>query len=156
MKDKPRHQDDFILTKSIIRGILVSGISMFAIMFIFLLHCEGVITLGIETYGEKGIDPRELTWFFTTFVMMQVWNLFNAKAVNSRHSAMHRIYAEKWMMVIIGCIVIGQWAIVTWGGEMFRCVPMSWQEWVIIILATSPVLIIGEIYRWIKYRHNVS
>ena len=125
---------------------------MFFVMFLFLLHCEGVITFGWEEYTDRGIDPRELTWFFTTFVMLQLWNLFNAKAVNSHHSAFRRLYAEKGMLFIVACILVGQWMIVTFGGEMFRCVPMSWKEWAIIILATSPVLWIGEIYRYVKYK----
>lgn len=152
MKEKPRKQSDFILTKSIIRGILLSGISMFVVMFLFLLHCEGIITFSGEGWNTTGIDQRELTWFFTTFVMMQVWNLFNAKAVNSSHSAFHRLFREKGMLFIVGCILIGQWGIVTFAGEMFRCVPMSWQEWTTIIIATSPVLIVGEIYRLTKKR----
>lgn len=152
MKEKPRKQTDFILSKNIIRGIAATGLGMFVVMFLFLLHCEGVLTLGWEEYTEKGIDTRELTWFFTTFVMMQFWNLFNAKAVNSHHSAFRRLYAEKGMLFIVACILLGQWMIVTFGGEMFRCVPMSWKEWAVIILATSPVLWIGEIYRYVKYK----
>ena len=152
MKEKPRKQTDFILSKNIIRGIVATGLGMFFVMFLFLLHCEGVITFGWEEYTDRGIDPRELTWFFTTFVMLQLWNLFNAKAVNSHHSAFRRLYAEKGMLFIVACILVGQWMIVTFGGEMFRCVPMSWKEWAIIILATSPVLWIGEIYRYVKYK----
>ena len=154
MKEKPRKQTDFILSKNIIRGIVATGLGMFCVMFLFLLHCEGVLTFGWEEYTDKGIDPRELTWFFTTFVMLQLWNLFNAKAVNSHHSAFRRLYAEKGMLFIVACILLGQWMIVTFGGEMFRCVPMSWKEWAVIILATSPVLWIGEIYRFVKYKNT--
>lgn len=154
MKEKPRKQTDFILSKNIIRGIVTTGLGMFVVMFLFLLHCEGVMTFGWEEYTDKGIDIRELTWFFTTFVMLQLWNLFNAKAVNSHHSAFRRLYAEKGMLFIVACILLGQWMIVTFGGEMFRCVPMSWKEWAVIILATSPVLWIGEIYRFVKYKNT--
>lgn len=154
MKEKPRKQTDFILSKNIIRGIVTTGLGMFVVMFLFLLHCEGVMTFGWEEYTDKGIDIRELTWFFTTFVMLQLWNLFNAKAVNSHHSAFRRLYAEKGMLFIVACILLGQWMIVTFGGEMFRCVPMSWKEWAVIIIATSPVLWIGEIYRLVKYRNT--
>lgn len=147
MHDKPRHQDDFILSGGILRGIFTTGLLMFAVMFVFLLYCEHGIDFGLTDSNKTGIDTRELTWFFTTFVMLQVWNLFNAKMIGSVNSTFRKILQERGMVFVVLCIIVGQYAIVTFGGEMFRCVPLSFKEWLIIILATSPVLIIGEIYR---------
>lgn len=152
MSDKPRSQTDFILTRSIIRGILTTGMLMFCVMFAFLVYCERGIDFGAADTNSVGISVRELTWFFTTFVMLQVWNLFNASAVGSRNSAFRRMYARRGMLSVLFIIIAGQWAIVTFGGAMFRCVPLSATEWITIILATSPVVIIGEIYRWIMRR----
>ena len=56
------------------------------------------------------------------------------------------------MLSVLCIIIAGQWVIVTFGGEMFRCVPLSAAEWLTIIVATSPVVIIGEIYRYIQSR----
>lgn len=152
MADKPRSQTDFILTRGIIRGIVVTGMLMFAVMFAFLLYCERGVDLGSADTNAVGISTRELTWFFTTFVMLQVWNLFNASAIGSRNSAFRRLYARRGMLSVLCIIIAGQWAIVTFGGEMFRCVPLSASEWLTIIVATSPVVIIGEIYRYIQSR----
>lgn len=152
MKDKPRHQSDFILSRSIIAQILGVGIAMFLVMFVFLLYCEHGIDFGFRPNNNEGIDIRELTWFFTTFVMMQMWNLFNAKSIGSHHSSLHRLYADKGLLVVLVCILLGQVIIVQFGGEMFRCVPLTLKEWVVIILGTSPVLIIGEAVRCLQRR----
>ncbi len=157
MKEKPRRQSDFILSKGIMRGIAAVGLAMFAVMFAFLLYCERGIDFNSYDTNKAGIDIRELTWFFTTFVMMQTWNLFNAKTIGSRHSALRKLWREKAMLLVIFCIVAGQYAIVTFGGGMFRCVPLSVTEWLVIIIATSPVLIIGELYRLLcRNHHNPS
>lgn len=147
MKEKPRKQTDFILSKSIIRSILTIGILMFAIMFVYLVYCEYGFDFGHSDTNQVGVDIHELTRFFTVFVMMQTWNLFNAKTIGSHHSPFHRFYADKGLIIVLVCILTGQWLIVTFGGDMFRCVPLSLTEWLVIIAATSPIILIG---RWIK------
>lgn len=142
MKDKPRKQSDFIITPGMGKAILWCGLTFFAAMFVFLFYCE--------RNGEGGVDRHELTWFFTTFVMLQFWNLFNAKAYASQYTAFHRFLADKGLMLVLLFILVGQWFIVTFGGDMFRTEPLSWKEWLIIFVATSPVLWIGELIRGIS------
>ena len=143
MKDKPRKSSDFIISKSMGRGILGCGIVFFAIMFVFLIWCE--------RHGAGSIiDVHELTMFFTTFVMLQFWNLFNAKCLGSTHSAFHNLRHDGGLLLVLLLIFIGQWLIVTFGGRMFRTQPLSAEEWLIITAATSVVLIAGELWRAIK------
>ena len=143
MKDKPRKSSDFIISKSMGRGILGSGFVFFAIMFVFLIWCE--------RHGAGSIiDVHELTLFFTTFVMLQFWNLFNAKCLGSTHSAFHNLRHDGGLLLVLLLIFIGQWLIVTFGGRMFRTQPLSAEEWLIITGATSVVLIAGELWRGIK------
>lgn len=143
MKDKPRKSSDFIISKSMGRGILGCGIVFFAIMFVFLIWCE--------RHGAGSIiDVHELTMFFTTFVMLQFWNLFNAKCLGSTHSAFHNLRHDGGLLLVLLLIFIGQWLIVTFGGRMFRTQPLSAEEWLIITIATSLVLVAGELWRAIK------
>ena len=143
MKDKPRKSSDFIISKSMGRGILGCGIVFFAIMFVFLIWCE--------RHGAGSIiDVHELTLFFTTFVMLQFWNLFNAKCLGSTHSAFHNLRHDGGLLLVLLLIFIGQWLIVTFGGRMFRTQPLSAEEWLIITVATSLVLVAGELWRGIK------
>lgn len=143
MKDKPRKSSDFIISKSMGRGILGCGFVFFAIMFVFLIWCE--------RHGAGSIiDVHELTLFFTTFVMLQFWNLFNAKCLGSTHSAFHNLRHDGGLLLVSLLIFIGQWLIVTFGGRMFRTQPLSAEEWLIITGATSVVLIAGELWRAIK------
>ena len=143
MKDKPRKPSDFIISKSMGRGILGCGIVFFAIMFVFLIWCE--------RHGAGSIiDVHELTLFFTTFVMLQFWNLFNAKCLGSTHSAFHNLRHDGGLLLVLLLIFVGQWLIVTFGGRMFRTQPLSAEEWLIITAATSVVLVAGELWRAIK------
>ena len=142
MQDKPRKGSDFIITKSMAWGILFCGVVFFAVMFALLVYCE--------RRGEGGVDVHELTIFFTIFVMIQFWNLFNAKALGSNRTAFRHFLKDKGMILVLGLILIGQWIIVTFGGEMFRTVPLSATEWLVIIGGTSIVLWAGEVFRLFK------
>lgn len=142
MKDKPRKASDFIINKSIGFGILFCGIVFFLVMFALLVYCE--------RRGKGGVDVHELTMFFTTFVMIQFWNLFNAKALMSHHTAFRHFLKDRGMMLVLVLVLVGQWIIVTFGGEMFRTTPLSLHEWLLIIGSTSVVLWAGELWRTFK------
>ena len=142
MNDKPRKASDFIINKSIGFGILFCGIIFFLVMFALLVYCE--------RRGKGGVDVHELTMFFTTFVMIQFWNLFNAKALMSHHTAFRHFLKDKGMILVLVLVLVGQWIIVTFGGEMFRTTPLSIHEWLLIIGSTSVVLWAGELWRAFK------
>lgn len=142
MNDKPRKASDFIINKSIGFGILFCGIVFFLVMFALLVYCE--------RRGKGGVDVHELTMFFTTFVMIQFWNLFNAKALMSHHTAFRHFLKDKGMILVLVLVLVGQWIIVTFGGEMFRTTPLSLHEWLLIVGSTSVVLWVGELWRGFK------
>ncbi|MBR4602544.1 MAG: cation-translocating P-type ATPase, partial [Prevotella sp.] len=143
MNDKPRSQSDFIISRPMMKGILFEGIVFFIMMFAFLLHC-------FYDDVEEGVQRHELTLFFTTFVMIQVWNLFNAKTLGSNHSAFRYLLRNRGLLIVLVMIIVGQWLIVEYGGEMFRTDGMNWKEWVAVIGLTSIVMWVGEIWRMFK------
>ena len=140
MQEKPRSSDAFIITRSMVRGILVIGGLFFAFTAVLLWYFE----------HQSSMDDTELTIFFTIFVMLQWWNLFNARMLGSCHSAFRRLWACEGFLLVLLIVLVGQWFIVTFGGRMFRTVPLPWQTWGMIIAGTSVVLWVGEIYRWIE------
>jgi Ca2+-transporting ATPase len=140
MQEKPRSSDAFIITRSMVRGILVIGGLFFAFTAVLLWYFE----------HQSSMDDTELTIFFTIFVMLQWWNLFNARMLGSCHSAFRRLWACEGFLLVLLIVLVGQWFIVTFGGRMFRTVPLPWQTWAMIIAGTSVVLWVGEIYRWIE------
>lgn len=146
MKEKPRKQTDFILTKPMQWNILICGLTFFIAMFALLIYDEWKFC--------EDVPVHELTIFFTTFVMMQLWNLFNAKALGTKYSSFHGLWKDKGLLLVLLIVIIGQWLIVTFGGKMFRTVPLSFSDWLIIIVSTSIVLWIGELWRWIKRTHG--
>ena len=140
MKDKPRKQTDFIINRHIAWAIGIVGLLFFGLMFGLLYYFERV----------AGVSAEELTVFFTIFVMLQWWNLFNAKSLGSRRSAFHKFLSDRGLLFVLFIILAGQWMIVELGGKMFRTVPLDIETWLWIILGTSPVMIVGEIVRRIR------
>ena len=144
MNDKPRKTTDFILTKTIKQGIFTTGT-----LFLILL-------LGTLVYfnHEGGANLTELTAFFTFFVLLQFWNLLNAKAFGSNESAFKNIFAARGVLLVMALILAGQWLIVTFGGRVFRTVPLSAETWGWLLLVSSLTLWIGELTRWISRLRN--
>ena len=140
MKDKPRKQTDFIINRHMAWAIGIVGLLFFGLMFGLLYYFERV----------AGVSAEELTVFFTIFVMLQWWNLFNAKSLGSRRSAFHKFLSDRGLLFVLFIILAGQWLIVELGGKMFRTVPLDIETWLWIILGTSPVMIVGEIVRRIR------
>lgn len=141
MNEKPRKSTDFIITRKMRQHILGIGISF------------TVLLLGMMYYftDEQGdISRYNLSVFFTTFVMLQFWNMFNAKAFMSGGTAFKNLKESVGFLVVMLIIPIGQFLIVQFGGDVFRTVPLSLRDWGIIVGATSLVLWIGELMRLFK------
>ena len=140
MKERPRksgENGDFIITKSMARSIFIVGAIFVAVQVALLmwLSHDGDLT----AYGQSE--------FFTFFVMLQFWNMFNAKAYLSGSSAFKGLWENKSFLFVCLVILLGQFLIVTFGGEMFNVVPLSFESWAVIIASTSIVLWIGELLR---------
>lgn len=144
MKDKPRNQNDFIINSKMAYGILTMGVLFFLVMLGMLIYCERCCSV------SGAISVKALTIFFTAFVMIQWWNLFNAKTLGTNHSAFNELLKDPGLLLTLCIILAGQWLIVTFGGKMFRTEPLSAEEWLCIIAGTSVVLWIGEIIRGVK------
>ena len=138
MKDKPRKNEAFIVTPPKRNQILWIGLAFVAFLMGLLYYF---------TNAEGEINRHDLACFFTIFVMLQFWNLFNAKAFATGKSAFNRLLHDTGFITVALLIIIGQFFIVTFGGDVFRTVPLSWQDWLLIIGSTSLVLWIGEIFR---------
>lgn len=138
MKDKPRKNEAFIVTPPMRNQILWIGLAFVAFLMGLLCYF---------TNAEGEINRHDLACFFTIFVMLQFWNLFNAKAFATGKSAFNGLLHDTGFITVALLIIIGQFFIVTFGGDVFRTVPLSWQDWLLIIGSTSLVLWIGEIFR---------
>ena len=140
MMDKPRRSGkngDFIITKPMAISIFLVGALFVAVQLfvLYVFNCDGAF------------DSYEQSWFFTFFVMLQFWNMFNAKAFMTGTTAFKGLKKSKSFLSVALLILLGQYIIVTFGGEMFNVTPLSFDSWFEIIVMTSPVLWIGELIR---------
>ena len=145
MKEKPRRRTDFIISKPM--QAMIFGVGL-------LFTC---ILMGMLMYFNQetgGMSVKHLTIFFTFFVMLQFWNLFNARVFGTNDSAFKGLSKSYGMELIVFAILAGQFFIVQFGGDVFRTEPLSWQTWLLIIGSSSLVLWVGEVVRWIQRIRN--
>ena len=143
MQDQPRRsgpQGDFIISRPMAYRI-------FGIGLLFVLILMGLL---FHFHAQAGLSAHDLSWFFSFFVLLQFWNMFNAKAFGENRSAFADLSQCKGFLVVALIIVLGQYLIVTWGGEMFNVTPLSAKDWLVIIGCSSSVLIVGELMRMVK------
>ena len=151
MKRKPRDSNAFIIVPRMRTLILTTGIA-FVVILMSLLYILSHYAGGIDAATPQGLD--NLTIFFTVFVMLQFWNMFNAKTFGTNESAFKNLSKSEGFLTVGLAIVVGQILVVNFGGSVFRTVPLSWTEWIWITAATSLVLWVGEIFRAIKRRKD--
>ena len=153
LDDKPRPRRAFIITPAMTRFIvsvgLLFGAAMIGLLYIFEhSHIDSMTDLWHSTISRAyaGLSPTELSLFFTIFVMLQFWNLFNARAFASGRSALFLRHCGEFL-IIAAVVFVGQILIVTVGGAFFNVVPLSFSDWLWIVGLTSPVFLVGEALR---------
>lgn len=156
MHEKPRDRSSFIIDKAMGRGILMVGGLFFVILLVlyYLFHTYNIrsmtdlFSLSLVD-GLPTITRYEQSLFFTLFVWLQFWNMFNARAFKSGRSAFHFKGARGFVLIAL-VILVGQLFIVNFGGEMFSVTPLTWKDWLLTFVLTSPVLLIGELVRVVR------
>jgi Ca2+-transporting ATPase len=166
MKNKPRKTSDHIITRRMAKSILGVGIAFVVLLFGLVQYFKHADITSLTQFGlfdfvrnffnfsgGGELTPYELSLFFTIFVMLQFWNMFNAKAFMTGKSAFKSLNKCSGFLLIAVAILAGQWVIVTLGGEMFNVMALKLSDWGIIIAATSIVLWAGEVLRIVKSSH---
>ncbi|MDE6458305.1 MAG: cation transporting ATPase C-terminal domain-containing protein, partial [Muribaculum sp.] len=153
MKDKPRDRNAFIITKAMGADIIGTGVAFFLLLFGLLYIFQHTDVSSLTNLFPVHFDmalhnlsPYELSVFFSIFVFLQFWNMFNARAYATRRSALHLKGCSEFLFISL-TILVGQIIIVEIGGEMFNVVPIKVIDWGLIIGVTSVVLWIGELIR---------
>ena len=164
MNDKPRARGANIISSPMAKGIFGVGGFFVLLLFGFIQYfknenIESLTDFSITDYfshffhfgaPEGNLSAYELSLFFSIFVFLQFWNMFNAKAYRTGKSAFNNLGKSQGFMLIALAIVLGQVFITTFGGQMFNVTPLKLVDWAIIIGATSVVLWLGEILRAVK------
>ncbi|NCC97814.1 MAG: HAD family hydrolase, partial [Synergistales bacterium] len=139
MSAKPRDPEAFILSPSMIKNISITGGAFAVLMIAWLI-----------IIGSGGVTERELTIFFSSFVFLQFWNMFNARVFGRTVSAASGILENRAFLLIAAGIAVFQVIVVQYGGAFFRTVPLSSLDWLLIFVGTSVVLVAGEVLRGIS------
>ena len=158
MREKPRRRNAFIINGAMWRMIIGTGITFFALLMCLLYYfdCTSLTSLTeigrIPVGANTGMTPYELSLFFTIFVFLQFWNMFNARAFATGRSALH-FKGCRGFLFIAAIIFVGQVLIVEFGNGLFNVTPLHFYDWLIIIASTSFVLWVGEALRALNRKH---
>jgi Ca2+-transporting ATPase len=139
--------------------ILGVGLTLTIVLIVFFIIFENTPGDSVDSVSEtaiKGFSLREHSLFFTIFVMLQFWNLFNAKSFLTGKSAFHQLGESKEFLFIVMLIFIGQVLIVQFGGAMFNVEALSLRDWLLITVNTSVVFLFGELYRILRKKRSCS
>ncbi|MBE6339165.1 MAG: calcium-translocating P-type ATPase, PMCA-type [Bacteroidales bacterium] len=172
MTEAPRRNNDNIIPNGIRNRIIASSVGLIVIMLAILHYfkCNNIIDLSdvftrsyrmhFFTYNPNGtLTPYELSAFFSIFVLIHLWNLFNMKAFRTYRSVFTKLEKTSTFHIIVAAILIGQILIVTFGGKLFNVVSLSFTDWLIIIGVTSIILVVGEVFRffrWLMKKHDAQ
>ena len=169
MRERPRRPDTSIISRPMMRQILGFGLAFTVLLLamLYVLQHSDVRSIADLWHSSlaichsshvthDGLSAYELSLFFTTFVMLQFWNLFNARAFKTSHSAFHNLRTCRGFITIACVILFGQVAIVELGGQMFNVTPLHWLDWLLIIIFTSPVMLLGELQRMFIWNSEQS
>ncbi len=177
LNDKPRDPSSFIISGQMFRQIVATGLLFFLILVGFwqlLWHVDvtsvrdlltvdslKIFFTGFLSSGKGGsLTLYESGIFFSFFVFLQFWNLFNARYFHTGRSilqetvdffgnrARFREYFSPAFLWILLVILLGQILIVNFAGTMFNVAPLSWQDWGWLLLITSPVLVLADLVRF--------
>ncbi len=160
MREKPRSREAFIINRPMWKSIVGVGgiffVLLLGLLYIFEHYSVASMTELFSFLPQGGVDaahpsltPRELSMFFTIFVFLQFWNMFNTRAFATGKSAFHFKGCSGFMYIAL-IIMLGQILIVSVGGQFFNVTPLSFTDWGLIVGGTSVVLWIGEIIRLVK------
>lgn len=162
MKEKPRSINSSIVSRDMAKRILGIGGLFFVILLVILVFMQhsdvdSVTDILAWRWDEyNGLNEYEKSLFFTIFVMLQFWNMFNAKSFMTDKSASEGLKQSNGFITIAAVIFLGQIFIVTFLGKVFNVVPLRLSDWVLITVLTSFIFIVGEVYRFFRRRHRLS
>ena len=180
LNDKPRNPNSHIIDRGMLWRIVLTGISFFVFLaglWQYMFHVEFTSVRGLldaeniriffsEMFSlEKKslhLSGKEMGVYFSIFVLMQFWNLFNVKYFRTNNSLIGDIIDlfcnrqrvkesyNKYFLLITAVIILGQIVIVTFAGNVFNVERISFDDWIWIIIITSPVLLIPDIVRFVS------
>jgi len=153
MRMKPKRRDEAIVAPGMRVTILSTAIFFVVAMLALLIGMEygnWFRGAGNPSTEFPELTLRQVTIFFTVYVLFQVWNQINCRSLSPNQSGLTRLWANPAFLVIGCSIVLGQMLIVAVGGDVFEVEPLEWEEWLIIAAATSSVLVFAEIMRRLR------
>ena len=140
LKESPRRRHAFIINRKMIINLLSTSFLFLLVLGGLLLYfkthnIDNINQFFSDTQYHASLHPYELTFFFTFFVMLQFWNLFNVRLLNTHTSLLQQQWGRGFTLIVL-IILVGQFLMVTFGGEMFGVIPLDGFSWTVIIVST--------------------
>ena len=127
------------------------------------------LLLGMKNYGwfSGGMDQNtewefsplnahQVSIFFTTYVVFQVWNIINCRSLSAYESGLKGVFSNPTFLAVMLLILLGQIVIIQTGGSIFKVQPLGLLDWLIILAATSVVIIKAEVFRFFRRNRKIK
>ena len=156
--DKPRNREEFIINPSLIKAIFGFGGFVWLVCTFVLWGMNNMDK--INAWGvpciSKFFSSMNLTIFFAAYMILNWWNMFNARVIGKDKSLFDGLGKNKKFSGIMVLILVVTILVVQIGGDVFRTEPLSWKTWGWILLVTSPVVVVRELYYTLKRKCMMS
>jgi Ca2+-transporting ATPase len=152
---RPKPRDESIVTRSMQLTIFTTA-SFFvvAMLGLLVLMKDGWLSAGSglnpDHWEFSPLNVRQVTIFFTVYVLFQVWNQINCRSLTLSVSGVRGLWRNPTFLGIMAATIVCQLLIVTFAGPVFAVEPLGAIDWLLIGLATSSVLIFAEAVRRIR------
>ena len=147
--EKPRNREEFIVNRSFGGAIFGFGgfVSMLCLFLLWGMNNRAVVESWNISWLSGFFQSMNLTIFFAGYMILNWWNMFNARVICKKKSIFDALGRNPKFTGIMALILIVTVAMVQFGGEVFRTEPLSWRTWGLILLVTSPVALVPEVFR---------
>lgn len=155
MRMPPKRKNESIVTRPMLTTIFSTAAFFVVVMMAILFGMEHYDwfakgTVPPEDYQFFPLNMRQVTIFFTVYVLFQVWNQINCRSLTPERSGLAGLFRNPAFLAIASLTLIGQILIVTIGGPVFKVEPLGVVDWLVIAAGTSSVLLFAEVMRLIR------
>ena len=146
--DKPRDRKEFIVNRSLGKAIFGFGgfVALLCMFVLWGMSHKDIINNWGAPFLSKFFAHIDLTIFFAGYMILNWWNMFNARVIGKNKSLFDGLARNPKFYGIMILILVVTVVMVQIGGDVFRTEPLSWKTWMWILIATSPVVIVRELY----------
>ncbi|OHT11104.1 calcium-translocating P-type ATPase, PMCA-type family protein [Tritrichomonas foetus] len=149
--DRPPYgESGALISRLMYRNIIIHALFQTFLCLLVLFGAEKFFKL------DTSIDRMENTFIFNVFVFCQIFNLFNSRVTDPSQTFFEGLFSNIFFWIIMIGITVVQVILVEFGGQIFGCTHLPWQQWLWSLGLASCEFIVGFILRLIPIKDDTQ